>query len=160
MFDSCSTDTLCVAAGAVALGAIYMSRRDHMYPYAPTECSARKAEVGDEVSARAAAVSDEAQDKPYDEDLWGFTEEAAEAMKAARPPTAETSQAVRNARIAVSAAIETNFTKGIGATTLVGGRPFAEGPAKPKVTGGCYFNLSEAYADELQKQTSQDDVQE
>ena len=145
------TETVCILAGAAAIGAIYMAKsRPHM---GATECSARAAPV---VSARATAVAE-----PVSQTA---THESDDALASAFPPLSDgfdmqfqgtqvpnrNMAAAARSRISLMTPPMPSFTKETGSVSLVPGRDGATAAPRPKPTGGCMFNMSEAYADAAQ----------
>lgn len=159
MFDQ--TESLCMAAGLAAIGAIWYSHTAPMHqPLFPpaTECSARKADVV--VSARAAdtvsADSTESAGVYEDDSLWGMSEDgkiwAETHAKTSLPGGGAHTEATKKARAAVQPvlALETTYKKNMGAKTLVAGRAADDDTKKPKTSGMLFFNVPEGYADHME----------
>lgn len=163
-----TTDTACMIAGATALGVIVFSacqknnKGQHMLfeERAPTACSARVA-YGEPISARAAAVEapKDATAKttnPLD-DLFsreqlseGFDEQFQGSIQRSR----QTDEKVKKAKNEVRAQnVELhNNAKSLGAEVLVPGRCAERSKRpQPKVTGGCMFFQTDAYASALER---------
>jgi hypothetical protein len=112
--------------------------------------------VSEPISARAAGIVSDPQEsedtKVSMDSLWGLTDEGEEQMrKASIPKSEEQSERVRLAKQAVQPMyVESLGTKGIGRTIPVIGRDI-EPNAKPKVSGGCMFYMSDRYTRALEE---------
>lgn len=167
-----STETMCVLAGASAIGAMLFynqSQGASRRGYGPSECSARRATVEPSskagVSARAASTDADASSQgdvadvkefAFMDSLFatdklsdGFEEQFASLpAKRARAPSAS--------RQMMAEHVQTNNSRVVGKLTLLPGRS-AEGIYKPKVSEGCAKNMlfmTEPMAEQLLTQSS------
>lgn len=153
------SECACVAAGAVALGAIVLSNHRHVFAPPATQCSARHGAV----SARAAkAAADETKEDEAvlaSDDLFPQVgEDFDKQMRQVRMGGAKEAQKATAAmkREQFQNYTEPTFSKQLGSTPLIAGRcpdKNALGSvAGPKVTGGCLFYQSEGYAEAFRQQ--------
>lgn len=149
MFDTASTDTLCMLAGGVALGAILCTRSRPPVSYGPSECSARKSEVVEPVSARAAPT-----EEPSDPSFWPeaeLSENFEEQMRTVTKRDNHTSDKVKQAKRDLTpkiAEMELSRNKANGIVIPRIGE-YTQ-PPETKVTGGCMFYMSDAYSQKME----------
>jgi hypothetical protein len=149
------TETMCVLAGAAAIGAIWYTTSSRHRPLSfrsppPTECSARAAfpsssPPGEGVSAKAASM-----------DFWegAWSADAEEHMRKHSDPVKRMSAAklAQAQRVTPVLPLDTTFAKSRGSNVPTLGRAMSD-DAPRSVSGNCgLFYASEAYADALQAQ--------
>ena len=156
------TETMCVLAGAAAIGAIwYTTSKDRggRLPLrsAPTECSARVAGTSAKLAVvggdgEAAPVGGETSSVEFWDAAWSQDAEVhmkkhSDAVRRLTP-----AEIVRRQRIQPVMPMDTTFAKSLGSAVPTVGRAVQDD--KPRsISGNCgLFYASEAYSDALQTQ--------
>ena len=140
MFENNVGECLCVAVAAGVLGAMVLNRHGapllHGPHPAPTECSARAADV----SARAATTDDGG------DDLWQLESvlDDEDAPGTQRPLT-RAGKANAERSLPGAQTVETTYSRSLGVLIPRIGCTIATKP--PKATGSMWFGAPEAYAD-------------
>lgn len=148
-----------VFGGVAATACAFMLKNQRPLTRSHDSMSAcASARVVESVSARAMdTVQDDSVDvvegSPYDNSLWGLSEEGMDQMtKATVPKVGDNSDRVKLAKEYVRPSfVESLGTKGIGRTVPVIGRDMMPS-SQPKVSGGCMFYMSDRYTQALEKQ--------
>ena len=143
MFENNAGECLCVAVAAGVLGAMVLNRHGasllHGPHPAPTECSARAADV----SARAATTDDGGDDPwQFESQLESLLDEDAPGIK--RPLT-RAGKANAERSLPGAQTVETTYSRSLGVLIPRIGCTIATKP--PKATGSMWFGAPEAYAD-------------
>lgn len=156
-----------MAGAAVALGLYFASRREPLVLRAPSACSARRAsavhadgandagEAATPVSARVGTVPQMDAPSYMDDDAFSnMSNEGAAQMAQASVPrdgfyNARTQRAVGSFR---APEVEHKNGRSIGISVLSAGLCAERSAPRPtNVQGACLFNMSEAYAEELER---------